>query len=143
MVSLNRTRKRASGFTLIELMIVIAMIAILVSIAVPIYTKSVLRAKESALAQDLYTLRHAIDAFTEDKGKAPQALDELVSSGYLKEMPVDPFTRSRDTWQPVTEDILQSIDQTEPGITDVRSGSTLLGSNGTTYNSWGRSVANP
>lgn len=117
-------------------MIVIAMIAILVSIAVPIYSNSVLRAKESALRQDLYSLRHAIDAFTEDKGKAPQSLDELVSAGYIREMPIDPFTRRRDTWQPVTEDVLQSIEQTEPGITDVHSGSSAVGSDGTAYNTW-------
>jgi general secretion pathway protein G len=138
MVTLNklRTRRTAAGFTLIELMIVIAMIAILVSIAVPIYSASVLRAKESTLRQDLHTLRGAIDAFTQDKGKAPQSLDELVTAGYIREMPIDPFTRSRDTWQPITEDVLQTLDQTEPGITDVHSGSTLTGSDGTPYNTW-------
>ncbi len=134
MVSLNKSR--AKGFTLIELMIVIAMIAILISISVPIYTQSVLRAKESALRQDLYTLRHAIDAFTEDKGKAPQSLDELVTAGYIREMPVDPFTRSRDAWQPVMDDTLSNLDQTEPGISDVHSGSTQASSEGTAYNTW-------
>ena len=129
-------RKKSRGFTIIELMVVISIILILVSIAVPIYNQSILRAKEAVLRQDLFAMRQSIDQYTMDKAKAPQALADLVQAGYLREIPKDPFTDSRDTWQVVQEDVLQSIDQNEPGLTDVRSGSTLTGTDGTAYNTW-------
>jgi general secretion pathway protein G len=124
------------GFTLIELMIVISIILILIAIAVPVYNQSVLRAKEAVLRQDLKTMRDQIDNYTMDKEKAPQTLDDLIQAGYLRKLPKDPFTNSTETWQAETSDTLQSLDQTEPGISDVHSGSELVGSDGTAYNTW-------
>lgn len=129
-------KRKSRGFTIIELMVVLSIIMILVSIAVPIYTQSILRAKEAVLRQDLFALRSVIDQYTMDKGKAPQSLEDLIQAGYLKEIPKDPFTNARDTWQLVQEDVLLSIDQNEPGISDVKSGSNLTGSDGTPYSSW-------
>ena len=128
--------RKQRGFTLIELMIVISIILILISIAVPIYSQSILRAREAVLRDDLFTMRSVIDQFTLDKQRAPQSLDDLVQAGYLKEIPVDPFTNSRDTWQVTQEDVMQSIDQTQPGITDVHSGATQTGSDGRAYSEW-------
>jgi len=130
----RRSTKR--GFTLIELIVVISIIMILVSIAVPIYSQSIKRAKEAVLRQDLFAMRSLIDQYTMDKAKAPQSLDDLVQAGYLKEIPKGPFTDSRDTWQVVQEDTLTSVDQNEPGISDVHSGSSLTSSDGTAYSSW-------
>ena len=129
-------RRKNRGFTLIELMIVISIILILVSIAVPIYNQSILRAKESVLRQDLFAMRSVIDQYTMDKGKAPQSLDDLVSAGYLREVPLDPMTNARDTWQTVAEDVLLSVNQDEPGISDVHSGATGSGTDGTAYSTW-------
>src|SRR5438046_10123428 len=92
---------RQAGFTLIELMIVVLIISILMCIAAPIYTQSVIRAKEAVLRQDLFTLREQIDNYTLDKEKAPQSLEDLISAGYLKRLPKDPFTNSTETWVPV------------------------------------------
>ncbi len=117
-------------------MVVLSIILILISIAVPIYNQSILRAKEAVLRQDLYAMRSVIDQYTMDKGKAPQSLDDLIQAGYLKEIPKDPFTNARDTWQTVQEDVLLSVDQNEPGISDVKSGSNLTGTDGTPYSSW-------
>lgn len=130
-----RTRGRQSGFTLVELIIVMAIIAILVAVAAPMYSTSVVRAREAALQQDLRTMRQAIDQFTMDKTRAPQSLDELVSSGYMRTIPVDPFTKNPD-WEVVMEDTLMSIDQTQPGISDVRSSSPQIALDGTAYNTW-------
>ncbi|MCI0348253.1 MAG: general secretion pathway protein GspG [Acidobacteriales bacterium] len=116
-------------------MIVISIIAILLSIAIPNFRSSIQRSKESVLKQNLDTLRKTIDAYTYDKRKAPQSLDDLVSAGYLKKIPVDPITNQSD-WEVVTEDTMASIDQTEPGIDDVHSASTLQSSEGTAYNTW-------
>ncbi len=99
-----RARIRSRGFTLIELMIVISVILILTSIAIPMYQQSILHARESALKQDLTTLRSAIDQYTLDKEKAPQSLDDLVQAGYLREIPKDPITGKADTWQPVQDE---------------------------------------
>src|SRR5262249_32317839 len=125
-----------AGFTLIELMIVIFIMMILISIAAPVFTSTVIRAREAVLRQDLFTMREQIDNYTLDKQKAPQSLEDLVSAGYLKQLPTDPFTNSRETWVPVQEEVLESIDQSEPGISDVHSGSNLVGSDGTPYSSW-------
>ena len=131
-----RSAARRRGFTLIELMVVISIILILISVAVPMYQAAITRARESVLRQNLFTMRQAIDQYTLDKQKAPQSLDDLVQSGYMKLIPLDPFTNSRDTWQPVQEDVMLAVDQTQPGITDVHSGSSGTGTDGTPYSSW-------
>ena len=124
------------GFTLLELMIVMVVIGILAAIAIPSYTSSVRSAKEAVLREDLHTMRSAIDSYTVDKQKAPQSLDDLVQSGYLKVMPVDPFTHRSDTWIPAQEDSLLSLDQTQAGIDDVHSGAQMTASDGSSYNTW-------
>ena len=131
----NRNQ-RTAGFTLIELMIVISMILILMSVAIPLYNQSIARAREAVLRQNLFTMRSVIDQYSMDKQKAPQSLDDLVQAGYLKQIPTDPMTNSKDTWQTVQEDVLVSVDQNQPGITDVHSGSEANGSDGTAYNTW-------
>ena len=132
-----RSKKHGQrGFTLIELIIVCAMISILLGIMVPIYRIHVLHANEAVLKEDLYHMRTAIDQYTQDKGKAPQTLEDIVTGGYLHAIPKDPFTHATDTWQTVQEDVLTSVDQTEPGISDVKSGSSLISSEGTPYNTW-------
>ena len=124
------------GFTLLELMIVMVVIGILAAIAIPSYTAAVKHSKEAVLREDLHVMRAAIDSYAVDKSKAPQSLDDLVQSGYLKIMPVDPFTLRSDTWIPAQEDTLMSIDQTEPGIDDVHSGAQETASDGTSYSTW-------
>jgi general secretion pathway protein G len=124
------------GFTLIELMVVISIIVILLSLAMPNYSKSILHAQEAALRDDLHTMRSVIDQYTLDKQKAPVSLQDLVDAGYIKQLPMDPFTKSRETWVPITDDSLQSPDQTAPGIVDVHSGSDLVSSEGTAYSTW-------
>ena len=139
----NRLRSRRDshngwrrGFTMIELMIVMAIVVILISIAVPLYQKALLRAKESVLKNNLFTIRTVIDEYTYDKQKAPQALQDLVQEGYLHQVPTDPMTGSSTTWKIVMEDALQSVNQSEPGIFDVHSGSDKMGLDGTPYSDW-------
>jgi general secretion pathway protein G len=127
---------RRRGFTLIEILIVMTIVSILVSIAVPLYQKSVIRAKESVLRNNLFTLRTVIDEYTFDKKKAPQSLEDLVREGYLRQIPIDPMTGSDKTWVVIMEDALTSVDQTEPGIYDVRSGSDRVSLEGTPYSEW-------
>lgn len=124
------------GFTLIELMIVMAVIAILIAIAVPVYNRAITRAKESVLRNNLFTMRTVIDEYTYDKQKAPQNLQDLVSEGYLRAIPVDPITGSSDSWKTIIEDTLNAVNQTEPGIFDVRSGSDKTSLEGTPYSDW-------
>lgn len=131
-----KRRKQSAGFTLIELVIVMAIIMILLTMAVSQYTGAVRHAKEAALKEDLQTMRTAIDSYTMDKQKAPQSLDDLVQDGYLKQIPEDPLTHSKETWVPDTSDAMYSIDETQSGITDVHSGSTDTGSDGQPYSSW-------
>lgn len=129
-------KSRAPGFTLVELMIVMTIIVIIISLAVPMYQKSILRAKESVLKNNLFTMRRVIDEYTYDKQKAPQNLEDLVSEGYLREVPTDPVTGSNTTWKKIMEEATQSVNQNEPGIFDVRSGSDKNGSDGTPYSEW-------
>ena len=136
MIALSKNQRRQRGFTLIELIIVVAMISILLGIMVPIYRIHLLHANEAVLKEDLYHMRTAIDQYTQDKGKAPQELNDIVTAGYLHAIPKDPFTHATDSWQTVQEDVLTSIDQTQPGINDVKSGSSLISSEGTAYNTW-------
>ena len=128
--------KRDHGFTLIELMIVISLILILVSISVPAYNQSILRAKESVLKQDLFQLRSLISQYTLDKQKAPQSLDDLVQAQYIKQIPIDPMTGSNSTWTVEQEDSLMSVDQQDPGISDVHSGAESISTDGTAYSTW-------
>ena len=132
----TRNKNRSRGFTLIEMLIVISLVMILVAIAVPNYQRSIMRAKESVLKQDLFQLRSLISQYTLDKQKAPQALDDLITAGYLKQIPIDPMTNARDTWTVDQEDTLLSVDQQEPGISDVHSGSSAISSDGTAYSTW-------
>ena len=113
-----------------------AVIAILASIAIPRYLASVKSAKEAVLKEDLHVMRDAIDSYTMDKGKAPQSLDDLVQAGYLKAIPTDPMTHSNETWVTQTDDTLESIDQSEPGVNDVHSGSQETSTNGEMYSTW-------
>lgn len=133
---LNRLRRRQGGFTLIELIIVMAIIAILASIAVPSYLSSMKAAKEAVLKEDLHVMRNAIDSYTMDKEKAPQSLDDLVQAGYLKSIPTDPMTHSDQTWVTTTDDTYENLDESQPGIDDVHSGSQELGTNGEMYSTW-------
>ena len=129
-------RSGRRGFTLIEMMIVMTIITIIVSIAVPLYQKSLLRAKESVLKQNLFTLRTMIDEYTYDKQKAPQTLQELVNEGYLRQVPLDPITGSNNTWRTIMEESASSTSQTEPGIFDVRSAADKTSLEGTPYTDW-------
>jgi general secretion pathway protein G len=129
-------RNREAGFTLVELMIVMLIIGVLAAVAIPSFISSIRNAKEAALKEDLHVLRDAIDSYTMDKNKAPQSLDDLVQSGYLKSIPEDPMTHSRETWVTASDDTYSDIDQTEPGVNDVHSGSDEVGSDGQPYNTW-------
>jgi general secretion pathway protein G len=124
------------GFTLIEMMVVMAIIVILISIAVPFYQKAIIRAKESVLHGNLYAMRSAIDAYAFDKQKAPHDLQELVTDGYLREIPRDPITQRNDNWKIVMEDAGQAVSSTDPGIFDVRSGSDKKSLDGSNYADW-------
>ena len=130
------TRDRRSGFTMVELMIVMAIITILISIAVPYYQKTLIRSKESLLRNNLFTMRTVIDEYTIDKGKAPQSLHDLIEAGYLRGIPVDPMTGQDNTWRTVLEDASNAVNQTEPGIFDVHSGSDKTSLEGTPYADW-------
>jgi general secretion pathway protein G len=129
-------RRGERGFTLIELIIVMAIIALLASIAIPSYVKSIKKANEAVLKEDLHTMRTAIDSYTVDKEKAPQGLDDLVQAGYLKSIPIDPMTNRSDTWSTSQSDTLTDINETQGGMDDVHSGSEGVSTEGTTYNTW-------
>jgi general secretion pathway protein G len=124
------------GYTLIELIIVMAIISVLVAIAVPIYQRSIIGTKESLLKSNLFTMRTVIDEYTFDKQKAPQTLQDLVDQGYLRAIPLDPMTGNNQSWRVIMEDAISSVDQTAPGIYDVRSGSDKKSLEGTAYSEW-------
>jgi general secretion pathway protein G len=121
--------KEANGFTMIELMIVVSIVGILATLAVPSYQSTLVRAREAALRQDLFTMRDVLDQHRADQGKYPPALQALVDAGYLRAIPNDPFTHSGTTWQEITGAV-------EEGVVDVFSGSDLVGTNGVPYNRW-------
>jgi len=129
-------RRALRGFTLIELMVVMAIISVLLAIALPIYQKSIVRAKESVLRNNLFTLRTMIDEYTIDKQKAPDSLQDLVSEGYLRQIPQDPITGSPDTWRVIMEDTPVGGSTSSPGVFDVRSGSDKTALDGTNYSDW-------
>ncbi len=133
---MRKDRTQSAGFTLIELMIVMAIIGILLTLAIPSFVGAIRHAREAALREDLQTMRTAIDTYTMDKQKGPQSLDDLIQDGYLRAIPEDPMTRSKDTWATESSDSMVSLDETEPGITDVHSGSTDTGTDGQPYSSW-------
>jgi general secretion pathway protein G len=126
---------RRRGFTFVEMMVVITIIVLLISIAIPIYNNTIRRTNESVLHNNLFTLRTVIDNYTGDKLKAPQSLQDLVSAGYLREIPWDPIARTQN-WTTIMEDASQSVSQSEPGIFDVKSTSDKMSSEGTPYSSW-------
>jgi general secretion pathway protein G len=133
----RKMRERARrGFTLIELMVVMAIVSVLLAIAVPIYQKSIMRAKESVLRNNLFTLRTMIDEYTVDKQKAPESLQDLVTGGYLRQVPQDPITVSDQTWRTVMEETPVGGSSSSPGIFDVHSGSDKTSLDGTPYADW-------
>lgn len=128
-------RMAEAGFTLIELMVVIMIILILVGMAAQRYEKSVQRAREATLRQDLMVMRQSIDNYTLDKQAAPQSLDDLVQSGYLRQIPVDPITQAKD-WVPQYDSVVLSPDQSSTGMVDVHSSASVPSSSGTPYSEW-------
>ena len=133
--SKNPPASGTRGYTLIELIIVMAIVSILMAIAIPQYQKSIRRTKETMLHSNIQTLRTVIDEYTFDKKKAPQTLQDLVAEGYLRAVPIDPIM-GNDNWRTINEDSLTAVDQTEPGIYDVRSMSDLISLEGTPYSEW-------
>jgi general secretion pathway protein G len=132
---IRRRGSKTSGFTLLEMMIVISIIIILMAVAIPNYNRTVIQSRESVLRSNLSTLRSVISQYTLDKQKAPQSLDDLVQEHYLRQIPVDPMTKETN-WEVVQEDTLMSVDQQEPGIYDVHSASSGTASDGTAYSTW-------
>ncbi len=129
--------RRQRGFTLIELMVVMALIVILAGIGLATYTNSVTRAKEAVLKEDLFRLRDAIDQYYADQNRYPDSLAALVEMQYIRAMPVDPFTNSADSWQPVmAEPGPLDAGALAPGVFDVKSGSELMALDGTPYADW-------
>lgn len=129
-------RRRCAGFTLIEVMVVMALIVTLASIGLTLYGNSVTRAKESVLKEDLFRMRDAIDQYYADKGKYPATLQDLVSDKYLRSIPADPFTNSADTWREIPSEPDPQNPTAQPGVYDVRSGSDQTALDGTKYSDW-------
>ena len=124
--------RKQRGFTLVELMVVMAILLTIISIAVPMYHTAMVRAKESVLQSNLFTMRSVIDQYTYDKESPPQGLEDLVAEGYLRQVPMDPFTESSDTWEIISD----TGPSGESGVFDVKSGSDRVGLNGTAYAEW-------
>lgn len=135
-------RFKSRGFTLIELMIVVSIIGILAAIAVPNYQWGIIRAREAVLRETLYNFRDVLDQFRADQGKYPDSLQELVDKKYLRDIPADPFTKSKDTWVVIPPPAEQGStgsggeSQSQGAVYDVHSGSDLVGSNNVPYNEW-------
>jgi general secretion pathway protein G len=137
----ERSRHRGErGFTLLELLVVMTIIGILAAIAVPALRDSPQRAREATLREDLFTMRSVIDQYHGDKGVFPADLQVLVSEGYLRKIPVDPMTKSAETWVISYEEIAPDEESTAepvtPGVTDIHSGSEETALDGTLYKEW-------
>jgi general secretion pathway protein G len=132
----RRGKRGASGFTLIELMVVMALISVLASMGVVQYRNSIVRAKEAVLKEDLFRMRDAIDQYYADKAKYPANLEALVADGYLRGVPKDPFTQATDSWQTVPSEPDPNNPTGEVGIFDIKSGSEATSLEGTKYNEW-------
>jgi general secretion pathway protein G len=129
-------KNRAHGFTLIEVLIVVTLVIVLASVGMPMYQNSVRRSREAVLREDLFRMRDAIDQYYADKTKYPQSLQDLVTEGYLREIPKDPITNSADTWTTVPAETDPNNPVTDPGVYNVRSGSDAMSLEGTPYNEW-------
>lgn len=129
-------RKSESGFTLIEVLIVVTLLVILASMGMVQYQNSVQRAREAVLKEDLFRMRDAIDQYYADKNSYPAGLQDLVSSGYMREVPEDPMTRSRDTWQTTPAEPDPNNPASQAGVYDVKSGSEATALDGTRYSDW-------
>jgi general secretion pathway protein G len=133
----NRVTRRAqAGWTLIELVIVMAIITVLASLAVVGAGNAVRLSREATLKEDLFRMRDAIDQYYADKGKYPSALDSLVSDGYLRRVPEDPFTKSADSWTTVPAEPDPNNPSAEPGVYDVKSGAPGTALDGSSYSDW-------
>ena len=133
---LRRYRNGERGFTLIELLVVISLIVLLASIGLVMYQNSVQRGREAVLKEDLFRMRDAIDQHYADKGKYPGSLEDLVSAGYLRKVPVDPMTQSTETWQTVPAEPDPANLTVEPGIYNVRSGAEGQALDGSKFSEW-------
>ena len=136
MAEKKRNFSKIRGFTLIELLIVMTIIGILASIAVPNYQHSVIKAREAVLMEDLYQMRRAIDAYFADHTKYPDSLEALVEAKYLRGIPTDPFTKLQDSWELVPPTPREDGSMAEGGVENVLSGSELVGLNGIPYREW-------
>ena len=131
----NNGVPRSAGFTLLELITVVAIIGILVGIALPNYKTAIMQSREAVLKEDLFRFRDVIDQYYADKGKYPASLDALVDEGYLRKIPADPITGSSD-WEVVFSEQDQDNPSDTPGVYDVKSASTANSQAGTPYNEW-------
>jgi general secretion pathway protein G len=136
MLKFASTRRAAAGFTLIELMVVVALISVLAGMGVVMYRNSIVRTKEAVLREDLFRMRDAIDQYYADKAKYPASLEALVSDGYLRQIPLDPITNSRETWQTVPSEPDPGDPTAEVGIFDVKSGAEGTSIDGSSYADW-------
>jgi len=128
--------RASTGFTLIEVLIVVTLIVVLAGIGLATYTTSITRSKEAVLHEDLFRMRDAIDQYYADKGHYPADLSALVSDGYMRSLPKDPITQAVDTWQTVMSEVDSASPNSTPGVYDVKSGAQGTGLDGTNYSDW-------
>ena len=135
-VSAPRVRDLERGFTMIELLVVMTLIVILATMGMTQYKTSQVYAREAVLKEDLFRMRDAIDQYYADKGQYPSTIDALVSDGYLRKVPEDPFTKNSTSWQPVPAEPDPANPTAEPGVYDIKSGSDQTALDGTKYSDW-------